>query len=199
MSAALGGRAGAAAHFLAALSRLWLLPADNNLLTECETNRAMDAWFGNGPFPNRGSGGDEKSPNQGRASTAASLMTAVSLRCSGVATGVSSPQIADDRRRDRSEEWSRWGLAWLSGQNASTLEALQNAAAQELSAAPDRPGPAPDRLHPFFRRIATWEGRATSMADSWRASGRVSGCPGFAWRLCVGRAFSHPPERERLA
>ena len=61
----LDGRAGAAAHFLAALSRLWLLPADNNLLTECETNRAMDAWFGNGPFPNRGSGGDEKSPNQG--------------------------------------------------------------------------------------------------------------------------------------
>ena len=31
-----------------------LLQAGNNLLTECATNRPFDAWFGNGPFPNRG-------------------------------------------------------------------------------------------------------------------------------------------------
>ncbi len=96
-------------------------------------------------------------------------MTAIPLQCSGVATDVSRPQIADDCRRDRSEEWLRWGLAWLSGHNASTSGALQNPAAQELSAAPDRPALIFDRLDPFLPRIATWEGRATSMADSSRA------------------------------
>jgi len=41
---------------------LCLLHAGYNLLTDCATNRAMDAWFGNGPVPNSGSGGDKKSP-----------------------------------------------------------------------------------------------------------------------------------------